>query len=64
MEKMSNQDQEIIDELNFILGNSVVFIGTFIVGGVFEEALGKFPVGTVNNYIYLDSENAFQHIVQ
>jgi hypothetical protein len=33
----------------------------FKVAGVFEEALGKFPVGSVGGYSYFDIRTALQH---
>ena len=60
------QDQDsllVVQELNFILEGGISMEGVFKVGGTFSESLGKFPVGTTNNFIYLDIEQAYQHIV-
>lgn len=42
----------------------MVLRGTFIVKQVFNTASGKFGIGNVNNYAYLDSKYAFQQIMK
>lgn len=37
--------------------------GNFKVVSVFEEAKGKFPVGSVGGFLYLDINTAFLHFV-
>ncbi len=38
--------------------------GTFTVKQVFSTASGKFGIGNVNNYAYLDINYAFQQIMR
>lgn len=35
-----------------------------MVAGVFDMALGKFPIGVVGGYVYLDINHALQHLVR
>lgn len=37
--------------------------GKFMVKQVFSDAMGKFPIGEIYKFIYMDINSAFQQIV-
>lgn len=51
-------------ELDALILESIVMSGTFVVKGVFNTASGKFGIGNVNNYLYLDIRYAFRQIME
>ena len=52
-----------IAELNTLILDSIVLRATFEVRQVFNTASGKFGIGNVNNYLYLDIRYAFNQIL-
>lgn len=56
-------DKEIIKELEFIRNSGEPLIANFIVAGIFEDALGKFPVGSIGGFSYFDINSALQHFI-
>lgn len=55
---------EMIRELNELIDGSISIKGNFTVKQTFGTASGKFGIGIISNFIYLDIKYAFQQMIE
>jgi hypothetical protein len=60
----AEEKEAVLKEINSLLSSNVALKGQFEVRETFDTAAGKFGIGHVNNYVYLDINIALQQIVQ
>ncbi len=54
---------EVMKEINKLMEKDLNLTGKFRVREVFDTSSGKFGIGQVNNYVYLDIRWALQQII-
>lgn len=56
-----NNKQEIIKDMDKL--SETKMEGKFFVKQKFSDAMGKFPIGEINRFVYMDIDTAFQQIL-